>query len=45
MEALRQSIAQTEKAGGEKEGQVAQPPRKLAASKRSQANDRKRKSS
>jgi non-homologous end joining protein Ku len=44
MEALRQSIAQSEKASSES-AVAAKPPRKLAASKRGQAQERKRKSS
>jgi len=45
MDALRQSIAQSQKAGEEKETEAAKPPRKMAASKRGQERERKRKSS
>jgi DNA end-binding protein Ku len=44
MEALRQSIAQSEKANSESPDE-AKPPKKMAASKRGNANERKRKSS
>jgi hypothetical protein len=44
MEALRQSIAQSEKASSESP-EEAKPPRKMAASKRGQAREHKRKSS
>jgi DNA end-binding protein Ku len=44
MEALRQSIAQSEKASSGSP-EEAKPPRKMAASKRGQAHERKRKSS
>jgi DNA end-binding protein Ku len=46
MEALRQSIAQTQGGTGEKtEEVVAKPPRKMAASKRKEPGERKRKTS
>jgi DNA end-binding protein Ku len=45
MDALRQSIAQSQKAGEEKETEAAKPPRKMAASKRGQERERMRKSS
>jgi DNA end-binding protein Ku len=45
MEALRQSIAQSQKAEGQKEEQVEKPARKMAESKRDHGRERKRKSS
>jgi non-homologous end joining protein Ku len=44
MEALRQSIAQSEEASSESP-EEAKPPRKMAASKQSHGRERKRKSS
>jgi DNA end-binding protein Ku len=44
MEALRQSIARSEKASSERP-EEAKPPRKMAASKRGHARERKQKSS
>jgi DNA end-binding protein Ku len=44
MEALRQSIAQSEKASS-KNAEEAKPPRKMAASKRGHARERKQKAS
>jgi DNA end-binding protein Ku len=45
MDALRQSIAQTQGATEKSEEVAAKPPRKMAASKRKEAGERKRKSS
>jgi DNA end-binding protein Ku len=45
MDALRQSIAQTQRADGDKEGEAAKPPRQMASSRRSGAREPKRKSS
>jgi hypothetical protein len=44
MEALRQSIAQSEKASSES-AEEAKPPKKMAANKQSHGRERKRKSS
>jgi DNA end-binding protein Ku len=45
MEALRQSIAQTQGGGPKAEEEAARPPRKMAGSKRKEAGERRRKSS